>query len=54
MQVCTVIKQVADEVTQYGDDLQAGPKRELVTALLDTLPAVLHFLCQVNLPAPGR
>ena len=46
MQVCAVLKQVAEEVTQYGDDLPTGPKRELVTALLDTLPAVLQFLCQ--------
>ena len=46
VQVCSLLKQVAEEVTQYGDDLKTGPKRELVTALLDTLPAVLQFLCQ--------
>ena len=47
MQACMVLKGVAEEVTQYGDDLDAEAKRGLVTALMQCLDTALPFLQHV-------
>ena len=45
---CMVLRLEAEEVTQYGDDLDAERKRELLSVLLASLDAVLAFLRKVR------
>ena len=46
MQVCIVLRMMAEEVTQYRDDLEADNKRQLLSALTACVPQVLPFLEQ--------
>jgi hypothetical protein len=50
-QACMVLRLEAEEVTQYGDDLDAECKRELLSALLASLDAVLAFLRKAGRPS---
>ncbi|GAB4816646.1 hypothetical protein N2152v2_003692 [Parachlorella kessleri] len=43
-EVCMVMRYVADEVTQYADDIQAEVKRLLLAVLTKSLAQVLPFL----------
>ncbi|KAL3150212.1 hypothetical protein ABBQ32_000071 [Trebouxia sp. C0010 RCD-2024] len=44
--VCIVLRMMAEEVTQYRDDLEADNKRQLLSALTACVPQVLPFLEQ--------
>ena len=44
MQVCIVLRMMAEEVTQYRDDMEAESKRHLLSALTACVPKVLPFL----------
>lgn len=44
IQVCIVLRMMAEEVTQYRDDLEADNKRQLLSALTACVPQVLPFL----------
>ena len=44
MQVCIVLRMLAEEVTQYRDDLEADNKRNLLSALTACVPRILPFL----------
>ena len=44
MQVCMVLGTVAEEVTQYAEDLEGGFKRALLAALKGALPTTLALL----------
>lgn len=46
LQVCIVLRMMAEEVTQYRDDLEADNKRQLLSALTACVPQVLPFLEQ--------
>lgn len=46
VQVCIVMRMMAEEVTQYRDDLEADSKRHLLSALTACVPQVLPFLEQ--------
>lgn len=46
VQVCIVLRMMAEEVTQYRDDLEADNKRQLLSALTACVPQVLPFLEQ--------
>ena len=43
LQVCAVLRQVPEEITVFGDDIERMHKRALLNALVDTAPAVLIF-----------
>lgn len=42
--VCIVLRMMAEEVTQYRDDMEADNKRHLLSALTACVPQVLPFL----------
>lgn len=42
--VCIVLRMLAEEVTQYRDDLEADNKRNLLSALTACVPRILPFL----------
>lgn len=43
-QACMVLQSVAEEVTQFYDDLDMEAKRQLLSTLTASLPMVLPFL----------
>ena len=42
-QVCAVLRQVPEEITVFGDDIERAHKRSLLNGLVDTAPSVLGF-----------
>lgn len=44
-QVCMVLQQVAEEVTQFNEDLGQEQRRALLSALIGALDPILPFLC---------